>query len=250
MINEAEDIVRQNKIVLSIITIYVAIKGIILIQQNELKRARHFFKEIGLGLDKKISYSDEHGYVGYALLLVIELRFGEAEILLAKLLKMAQVANRVERIIEVKIIYAILNKATGNQEKALINLIDALEEAASENILMSFILFYSRIDDLLKEVYKVQTTTKSKIPKKVIDKLKSAIEKREKYDKTRFESPLNKREIDALKLIAEDLSNQEVADKLFISINTVKTHLKNIFLKLEVDKRSGAVAKAKELGLL
>jgi len=178
------------------------------------------------------------------------LRFGEAEILLAKLLKMAQVANRIERIIEVKIIYAILNKATGNQEKALINLIDALEEAASENILMSFILFYSRIDDLLKEVYKAQTTTKSKIPKKVIDKLKSAIEKREKYDKTRFESPLNKREIDALKLIAEDMSNQEVADKLFISINTLKTHLKNIFLKLGVDKRSGAVAKAKELGLL
>lgn len=250
MINEAEDIVRQNKIVLSIIAIYVAIKGIILIQQNELERARHFFKEIGLGLDKKISYSDEHGYVGYALLLVIELKFEEAEILLAKLLKMAQVANRIERIIEINIIYAILNKATGNKEKALINLIDALEEAASENILMSFILFYSRIDDLLKEVYKVQTTTRTKIPKKVIDKLRSAIEKRENYDKTRFESPLNGREIAALKLLAEDLSNQEIADKLFISINTVKTHLKNIFIKLDANNRSGAVTKAKKMGFL
>jgi len=250
MINEAEDIVRQNKIVLSIMAIYVAIKGIILIQQNELERARYFFKEIGLGLDKKISYSDEHGYVGYALLLVIELKFEEAEILLAKLLKMAQVANRIERIIEIKIIYAILNKATGNKEKALINLIDALEEAASENILMSFILFYSRIDDLLKEVYKVQTTTKTKIPKKLIDKLKLVIDKREKFKKINSESGLSDRELNALKLLAEDLSNQEIADKLFISLNTVKTHLKNIFLKLEVDNRSGAVAKAKEMGLI
>ena len=250
MINEAEDIVRQNKIVLSIMAIYVAIKGIILIQQNELERARYFFKEIGLGLDKKISYSDEHGYVGYALLLVIELKFEEAEILLAKLLKMAQVANRIERIIEIKIIYAILNKATGNKEKALINLIDALEEAASENILMSFILFYSRIDDLLKEVYKVQTTTKTKIPKKLIDKLKLVIDKREKFKKINSESGLSDRELNALKLLAEDLSNQEIADKLFISLNTVKTHLKNIFIKLDAKNRSGAVAKSKKMGLL
>ncbi len=122
MLNEAEDIVKLNKIVLSIMAIYVAIKGIILIQQNELERAHHFFKEIGLGLDKKISYSDDHGYCPYALLLIIEMKFGEAEILLLKLLKLAQAANRIERIIEIKVIYAILNKATGNKEKALTNL--------------------------------------------------------------------------------------------------------------------------------
>ena len=48
-------------------------------------------------------------------------------------------------------------------------------------------------------------------------------------------------ELDALKLIAEDMSNQEIADKLFISLNTVKTHAKNIFLKLEVNSREQAV---------
>ena len=56
--------------------------------------------------------------------------------------------------------------------------------------------------------------------------------------------------LDTLKLIAQDLSNQEIADKLFISLNTVKTHLKNIYLKLEVDNRAKAVAKAKDLRIV
>ena len=234
----------------STMMLYVAMKGLMLIEQNDLERANHFFKRNGLEFDKKISYSDEHAYCPYALLLIIEMKFGEAEILLLKLLKMAQAANRIERIIEIKIIYAILNKATGNKENALTNLIEAFEDAACENILMSFVLYHSGISDLLKEVYKMQETTKTKIPKKLIDKLKLAIEKREKFKKINSESGLSDREVDALKLLAEDLSNQEIADKLFISLNTVKTHLKNIFLKLEVDNRSGAIAKAKEMGLI
>ena len=68
------------------------------------------------------------------------MKFCEAEVILSKLLKMAQAANRIERVIETKVIYAILNKATGDKEKALVNLIEALEAAACENILMSFVL--------------------------------------------------------------------------------------------------------------
>ncbi len=231
-------------------SIYISMKGFMLIEQNELEKANHFFKENGLEYDKKIPYSDEHAYIDYARLLILEMKFREAEIILSKLLNMAQAANRIERIIETKIIYAILNKATGNKEKAIKYLIEALEDAACENILMSFVLFHSNISDLLKEVYKIQATTKTKIPKKLIDKLKLAIEKREKFKKINLEYGLSERELDALKLIAEDLTNQEIADKLFISLNTVKTHLKNVFLKLEADNRTKAVAKAKELGII
>ena len=61
---------------------------------------------------------------------------------------------------------------------------------------------------------------------------------------------LSARELDTLKLVAEDLTNQEIADKLFISLNTAKTHVKNILLKLDVEKRTQAISKAKEMGII
>ncbi|MGK7397320.1 MAG: LuxR C-terminal-related transcriptional regulator [Candidatus Cyclobacteriaceae bacterium M3_2C_046] len=61
---------------------------------------------------------------------------------------------------------------------------------------------------------------------------------------------LSQRELDTLQLIAQGMTNQDVADQLFISLNTVKTHLKNIYLKLEINKRTDAVSKARQLGLL
>lgn len=61
---------------------------------------------------------------------------------------------------------------------------------------------------------------------------------------------LSPREVEVLALISEGLSNQEIADRLFLSLNTVKTHSSNIFLKLDVKRRTQAVSKARELGIL
>lgn len=61
---------------------------------------------------------------------------------------------------------------------------------------------------------------------------------------------ISKREHEVLGLIANGHSNQEIADKLFVSINTVKTHSSNLFLKLETSRRTQAIQKAKELGLI
>lgn len=250
MLSDAEAIIKQNKISPAVVSMFIAVKGSLLIELNQFDKASIFFKENGLRLDKDISYSDEHGYCAYALLLIIEMKFWEAEILLSKLLKMAQAENRIERIIDLKIVYAILYKSSGDTGKALINLIEALEYASIDNILLGFIDNLDRIHDLLKEIFKIQATTKTKIPKKLIDKLKLAIEKREKFKKKNLEYRLSERELDALKLIAEDLTNQEIAGKLFISLNTVKSHVKNIILKLGVDSRIHAVTKAKELGII
>lgn len=61
---------------------------------------------------------------------------------------------------------------------------------------------------------------------------------------------ISKREHDVLELMAKGLSNKEIADKLFVSLNTVKTHSSNLFLKLEVSRRTQAVQRAKELRLI
>jgi LuxR family maltose regulon positive regulatory protein len=62
--------------------------------------------------------------------------------------------------------------------------------------------------------------------------------------------PLTTREQEVLDLLAQRLSNQEIADKLFISITTVKSHIQNIYGKLNVNKRREAVDKAREIGIL
>lgn len=61
---------------------------------------------------------------------------------------------------------------------------------------------------------------------------------------------ISKREQEVLELIAEGLSNQEIAEKLFVSLNTVKTHSSSLFSKLNVRRRTEAVRRAKELRLL
>lgn len=64
------------------------------------------------------------------------------------------------------------------------------------------------------------------------------------------ERGISKRELEVLELMAQGLANQEIADKLFVSLNTVKTHSSNLFSKLEVSRRTQAIQKAKELSLI
>ena len=61
---------------------------------------------------------------------------------------------------------------------------------------------------------------------------------------------LSKRELEILGLLAQGHSNQEIATKLFVSLSTVKTHIQNLFEKLEVKRRIQAVEKAKRLNLI
>jgi LuxR family maltose regulon positive regulatory protein len=60
---------------------------------------------------------------------------------------------------------------------------------------------------------------------------------------------LTQRETEVLALLAEMYSTEEIADELFLSVNTVKTHIKGIFRKLDVNRRNSAVRRGRELGL-
>jgi len=62
--------------------------------------------------------------------------------------------------------------------------------------------------------------------------------------------PLTERELEVLRLVAQGLSNREIGDRLFLALSTVKGHTRLIFDKLQVQRRTEAVARARELGLL
>jgi LuxR family maltose regulon positive regulatory protein len=91
-----------------------------------------------------------------------------------------------------------------------------------------------------------------------IDKLLAAFEaerqrNRDKTDIPHAQSliePLSQREVDVLQLIAQGLSNHEISERLFLALSTVKGHNRIIFDKLQVQNRTEAVARARELGLL
>jgi LuxR family maltose regulon positive regulatory protein len=61
---------------------------------------------------------------------------------------------------------------------------------------------------------------------------------------------LSGREIEVLELVAEGLTNQEIASRLFLSLHTIKAHTRNIYGKLSVHNRTEAVARGRALGVL
>lgn len=71
------------------------------------------------------------------------------------------------------------------------------------------------------------------------------------FNETEFEKlGISKRELEVLQLMSGGLSNNEIAEKLFVSLNTVKTHSSKLFEKLDVKRRTQAIEKAKRLRLI
>jgi LuxR family maltose regulon positive regulatory protein len=88
-----------------------------------------------------------------------------------------------------------------------------------------------------------------------IQKLQTAFEGQNFFHPSSFSpqpliEPLSQRELEILQLIDQGLSNREISERLFLALSTVKTHNRNIFGKLEVQRRTEAVSRARELGLL
>jgi LuxR family maltose regulon positive regulatory protein len=70
------------------------------------------------------------------------------------------------------------------------------------------------------------------------------------YGSSALAEPLSPRELEVLRLIATGLSNQEICARLFLALDTVKGHNRRIFEKLQVQRRTEAIARARELGLI
>ena len=94
--------------------------------------------------------------------------------------------------------------------------------------------------------------TKPKIERVVVEK-EIYIEKNSAFvfnEAEMLRLGLSKRELEVLQLMAEGLSNGEIADRLFVSLSTIKTHAANLFIKLDVSRRTQAIEKAKRLMLI
>ncbi len=94
--------------------------------------------------------------------------------------------------------------------------------------------------------------TKPKIERVVVEK-EIYIEKTREFVFNEAEMSrlgISKRELEVLQLMAEGLSNAEIAARLFVSLNTIKTHASNLFFKLDASRRTQAIEKAKSLCLI
>jgi len=132
----------------------------------------------------------------------------------------------------------LLLKARIDDRHAPEYIYEALVCAAPENYVRPFI---EACPDLTRHISRYAAEFPAFIGN-ILQYAPQAERKAELYD-------LSERELELLALVAEGLSNQQIADRLFISVGTTKWHLNNIFSKLGVSRRSEAVARMRELGL-
>ena len=249
MILEAEKLCENNQLLPYLYYMLQSLKLMFYLNMDQEEKAKLIVNKLNLSPTDKIDHLNETVYLAYAYHLLVQGQIKEAGHILFQLHDITYNSKRVERLIAVEIIYAIYYKRTNEFDKAYEKLIDALEHAAAENLVMFFIHNIGEIEDLFTVIFKKPAYIE-RIPPQFIENVKIAIEKHSKVLKKSKIEILSSREIEIIKYLASQLSNQEIADKLFISLNTVKTHLKNIFLKLEVDSRSKVVSKVKEIGLI
>lgn len=217
---------------------------------NKLDRAGELIKTMELSIDKDISYLDEMAYISYARYLIEMEEYSEAEILLKKLEILGEPGERIESLVEIKILYGILHNILDNEQLAKEYISMSLQLAEKENLMIFFVEEGGRIGKLLGDILSDPPEKQTLALRKFTESIILALEKKKKGSQDFYMDPLSTREIEVLKLMVEDLSNKEISDKLYVSVNTIKTHAKNIYLKLEVDNRSKAVVKAKELELI
>jgi len=153
-------------------------------------------------------------------------------------------------VIGVRICQAL---AADNEESALEFLTDALIKGKPESFIRSFVDEGTLIIPLLEKALSQGITPE--YTRKLIDIIKAEERQKRKMQKvegvpSKYGSILSQREIEVIKLIAEGLSNQQIADMLVISLGTVKNHVHNIIEKLEAKGRTQAVAQARELKLI
>jgi LuxR family maltose regulon positive regulatory protein len=185
----------------------------------------------------------------------VEQSIHEAMGLLERLLQAAEAGERAGSAIEILILRALAHHVQGDILAALAPLERALVLAEPEGYVLVFVDEGRPMAQLLAE-----GAARGIVPHYTA-RLLAASDAEGRIDpddsprptapaSQHLVEPLSDRELEVLHLIAQGLSNREIGEKLFLAIITVKGHNRNIFRKLQVRRRTEAVARARELGLL
>jgi len=182
-------------------------------------------------------------------------RYREALRLLEELREPAEANGRTRDLVEILTLQALVRWASGYKELAVNALAEALALAASEDYVRTFIDEGKPIAGLLSALLEVQQRGRldPPVPAYYPRKLLTVLERDDADARLPVQSlpePLSGRELEVLQLVAAGKSNRRIASELFVSVGTVKTHLNNLYRKLDARSRTQAVARARELGLL
>lgn len=200
------------------------------------------------GYPRELIYSD------LACLLVTLGRADEALPLLTRLLEAAIAMERHGDEIRYLVLITLAHHALGNTQTALTTLGQALTLAKPQGYVRLFVDEGQPMAELLQFAVSQNVAPDyagyllAAFPEYV--RRAAPIEKELAVDKQSLIEPLSEREIEVLRLMVEGYKYKEIAERLVVSINTVRHHTRNVYGKLAVNNRTRAIGRAKELNLL
>ncbi len=222
--------------------------------RGELAAATSEWEQVSVG-DDDPAFVREIGQLARARLLAARGEHDEALRIRADLREAAQAAGRTGWEIEILALEALALQAQGKRERAVRTLAQALALAEPEGYVRTFVDEEAEMAALLSEVLEAQQRHRlaPDVPAYYLRKLSAALERDAFLTATPgagLPEPLSERELEVLTLVAAGKTNQVIARELFVALSTVKTHIKNIYGKLEARNRTQALARARELELL
>jgi LuxR family maltose regulon positive regulatory protein len=214
----------------------------------------------GLGIEDEFSYQHDLHHINLARVLVAqgqrlksEKHLKQAMYLLTRLLKAAEKANWVHKTIQILILQAIALEESGMDEKALTSLERALSLAEPGSYVRTFVDEGRPMAQLLERVATRRTGADyaTKLLEALCSDKKPALQPLlQPQESIQLVDPLSDRELQVLRLLATHLTRREISEELYISVNTVRSHVKSIYSKLDVHRRAEAIERAKKLGLI
>ena len=232
-----------------------AMKASIYLKQGNLLKAQEWARTSGLSLNDEADYLHEFERLALARIALAEhqndpneQRWLDTIGLLERQVKLAEKQNRLHGQIEILILQALVFHSKGEITKALMSLEQALTLAEPEGYLR---IFAAEGGSLMELLSKLDKPYLQKYAEKILTVFPQSQDSPASILATQpLIEPLSERELEVLGLIAQGLSNQEITQRLFVALSTVKGHNLRIFAKLQAKSRTEAVARARELGLL